>query len=36
MDEGYQAMAEENKQFADIAAEIVYEVIPEWEWGEER
>jgi hypothetical protein len=31
MAEGYQAMAEELKQFADMAAEIAHEVIPEWE-----
>jgi len=31
MIEGYQAMAQENKQFADMAAEIAHEVIPEWE-----
>ncbi len=30
MAEGYQAMAEENKQFADIVYEIEHEVIPEW------
>lgn len=31
MAEGYQAMAEEHKQFTEMAAEIAYEVIPEWE-----
>jgi len=31
MAEGYKAMAEEHKQFADMAAEIAHEVIPEWE-----
>ncbi|MGD0780333.1 MAG: DUF6364 family protein [Dehalococcoidales bacterium] len=30
MAEGYQAMAKENKEFADMAIEIVHEVIPEW------
>jgi hypothetical protein len=30
MAEGYQAMAEEHKQFADMALEIAHEVIPEW------
>ncbi len=30
MAEGYQAMAKENKQFADLASEIVHEVLPEW------
>jgi hypothetical protein len=30
MAESYQVMAEEHKQFADMAAEIAYEVIPEW------
>jgi len=31
MAEGYQALAEENKEFADMAAEIAHEVIPDWE-----
>ena len=30
MKEGYQAMAKENKRFADTAIEIAHEVIPEW------
>jgi metal-responsive CopG/Arc/MetJ family transcriptional regulator len=30
MAEGYQVMAKENKQFADMAIEIAHEVIPEW------
>jgi hypothetical protein len=30
MIEGYLALAQENKLFADMAAEIAYEVIPEW------
>ena len=30
MAEGYQAMAQENKQLADLASEIEHEVIPEW------
>ena len=31
MAEGYQTMAQEIKQFADMASEIEHEVIPEWE-----
>ena len=31
MAEGYQTMAQENKQFAETAIEIAHEVIPEWE-----
>jgi len=31
MAEGYQAMAKENKEFAEMAAQIALEVIPEWE-----
>jgi len=31
MIEGYQAMAEEHKQFVEMAIEIADEVIPEWE-----
>ncbi len=31
MAEGYQAMAKQNKQLADLASEIEHEVIPEWE-----
>ncbi|MHB8104292.1 MAG: DUF6364 family protein [Dehalococcoidales bacterium] len=30
MAEGYQALAKDNKQFADIAIKIAHEVIPEW------
>lgn len=30
MAEGYQAMAQEHKKFADMAAKIEHEVIPEW------
>jgi hypothetical protein len=30
MAEGYQAMAQEDKEFAEIAFKIAYEVIPEW------
>ena len=29
--EGYRAMAEENKRFVEMATEVAYEVIPEWE-----
>jgi hypothetical protein len=35
MAEGYKAMAEENKEFAAMAAQIALEVIPEWKEGEE-
>jgi hypothetical protein len=31
MSEGYQAMAEENKRFAEMAANITREGMPEWE-----
>ena len=31
MAEGYQAMAQENKEFAEITMKIAHEVIPEWE-----
>jgi hypothetical protein len=31
MIEGYLALAEENKEFAEMAAKIALEVIPEWE-----
>ncbi len=30
MEEGYKAMAEENRQFADIAVNLVHETLPEW------
>jgi hypothetical protein len=36
MAEGYQVMAEENKEFAAMAAEIAFEVIPEWEQAEKE
>jgi hypothetical protein len=32
MAEGYLAMAEENKEFVDMALKIAHEVIPEWGW----
>ena len=31
MQEGYKAMAEENKQFANIAFELQRRVVPDWE-----
>ena len=31
MVEGYEAMAKEDKQLADLASKIEHEVIPEWE-----
>jgi len=30
MTEGYQAMGKEQKQFAQMAAKLVHEVLPEW------
>ncbi len=33
MAEGYKALAQENKEFADMAAEIALEVIMEWNKG---
>jgi metal-responsive CopG/Arc/MetJ family transcriptional regulator len=31
LEEGYKAMAKENKQFADVALSLAHEVLPEWE-----
>ncbi len=31
MEEGYKAMAEEHRQFANLAANLAPEVLPEWE-----
>jgi len=31
MEEGYTAMAEENRQFADVAVNLAQEVLPDWE-----
>jgi metal-responsive CopG/Arc/MetJ family transcriptional regulator len=31
MEQGYKAMAEENREFAKVAADLAHEVVPEWE-----
>lgn len=31
MEEGYRAMAEEHRQFAEMASTIAHEVVPKWE-----
>jgi metal-responsive CopG/Arc/MetJ family transcriptional regulator len=31
MEEGYKAMAEEHRQFANMAINLAHEVLPEWE-----
>ncbi|MEE9176224.1 MAG: hypothetical protein V3U19_08645 [Thermodesulfobacteriota bacterium] len=31
MEEGYRAMAEEHRQFAEMASAIAHEVVPKWE-----
>jgi len=31
MEEGYKVMAEENRQFADVAMNLAHEILPEWE-----
>ncbi len=31
MEEGYKAMAEEHRKFADVAMHLAHEILPEWE-----